>query len=73
MSMPERRLEPAALRTFIATALVGAGARQTDADAVATHLVDANLKGHDSHGAGRLPAYVDQARRELINLQASPR
>ncbi|MFP6808757.1 MAG: malate/lactate/ureidoglycolate dehydrogenase [Pseudomonadales bacterium] len=28
------------------------------ADAVANHLVEANLKGHDSHGVGMLPTYI---------------
>lgn len=31
---------------------------EAEAHAVATHLVDANLKGHDSHGVGMLPAYI---------------
>ena len=35
-----------------------AGAAPENADLVASHLVEANLKGHDSHGVGMIPAYV---------------
>ena len=38
--------------------LVAAGAPSAHADAVAHHLVEANLKGHDSHGVGMVPSYV---------------
>jgi uncharacterized oxidoreductase len=34
------------------------GSSPTEAAVVADHLVDANLKGHDSHGVGMLVAYV---------------
>ena len=34
-------------------------ARPRRVDAVTTNLIDANLAGHDSHGIGMLPRYVD--------------
>jgi uncharacterized oxidoreductase len=37
---------------------VAAGANKSEASAVAKHLVEANLKGHDSHGVGMLPVYI---------------
>jgi len=45
------------------TALVGdiflaAGCDAEEARAVATHLVEANLTGHDSHGVCKIPEYV---------------
>ncbi|WP_431104341.1 malate/lactate/ureidoglycolate dehydrogenase [Roseateles noduli] len=52
--------------TIDATRLLGAvrlvvagfGSGDDEIDAVATHLVDANLTGHDSHGIGILPRYA---------------
>ncbi len=38
--------------------LTAAGAAEEDAAIVAGHLVEANLRGHDSHGVGMLPHYV---------------
>jgi uncharacterized oxidoreductase len=38
--------------------LSAAGAAEADAAAVADHLVDANLAGHDSHGVAMVPYYV---------------
>ncbi|GAB1390593.1 hypothetical protein MASR1M6_27750 [Rubrivivax sp.] len=44
----------------LALAIVERGGSQPEeAEHVARHLVDANLAGHDSHGVGMLPRYVD--------------
>ena len=41
-------------------AIVGAaGSSPAEAEAVATNLVEANLRGHDSHGVGMVPRYID--------------
>ncbi len=42
-----------------ATILVAAGSSPAEAQTVAANLVMANLSGHDSHGVGMLPRYVD--------------
>ena len=47
------------LRTQCAGVLVAAGSSAEEADKVAANLVMANLSGHDSHGVGMLPRYVD--------------
>ncbi|MGZ5182240.1 MAG: malate/lactate/ureidoglycolate dehydrogenase [Ramlibacter sp.] len=43
----------------IATILRAAGSSAEEADTVAANLVLANLSGHDSHGVGMVPRYVD--------------
>ena len=49
--------------TAIATAiLLHAGRNQTAAERVSSRLVSANVTGHDSHGVGMIPAYVDGIR-----------
>jgi uncharacterized oxidoreductase len=48
------------LRELAATILAAAGSSPDEAQTVAARLVDANLTGHDSHGAIRVPQYVAQ-------------
>jgi hydroxycarboxylate dehydrogenase B len=47
------------LRAQAATVLVASGSSEQEAATVAANLVMANLSGHDSHGIGMLPRYVD--------------
>lgn len=42
----------------VSSICMAAGARGPEASAVAAHLVEANLQGHDSHGVGMLPTYI---------------
>lgn len=45
---------------FAKAVLQGFGCNDSEAGIVASHLVDANLTGHDSHGIGMLPLYGEQ-------------
>jgi uncharacterized oxidoreductase len=47
------------LTAYVATILIATGSSATEAHAVADNLVLANLSGHDSHGVGMVPRYVD--------------
>lgn len=47
------------LRAQCATILVASGSSTDEANKVSANLVMANLSGHDSHGVGMLPRYVD--------------
>ena len=58
---------------FGATVLRGAGVRPPDAETIATFLVEANLRGVDSHGVARLPFYVRRMVKGLINPRPRPR
>jgi uncharacterized oxidoreductase len=51
--------QAAALRSEMAAILVAAGSSVQEARTVADNLVLANLSGHDSHGVGMVPRYVD--------------
>lgn len=46
------------LRAYAAAIVRAAGSAPAEADKVAVQLVEANLRGHDSHGIGLLPDYV---------------
>ncbi|MBV1878510.1 MAG: malate/lactate/ureidoglycolate dehydrogenase [Pseudomonadales bacterium] len=51
-------IKPDNLCQLTSAILVAAGSPLAEANIVADHLVEANLKGHDSHGVGMLPTYV---------------
>ena len=46
------------LRTLATRIVTAGGSKPAEAEIVADHLVEANLRGHDSHGVGMLVAYV---------------
>lgn len=53
-----KSLEPDALRTLVGNLFARAGCGDEEAAAIADHLVEANLAGHDSHGVIRTPIYL---------------
>ena len=61
--MPNPILIPAdRLRDFAERLFRSAGSSEREARLIAVHLVEANLKGHDSHGIGSIPVYVGNIR-----------
>jgi hydroxycarboxylate dehydrogenase B len=54
-----RKFPAAQLRSSVSSILVHSGSSAPEAQTVADNLVLANLSGHDSHGVGMLPRYVD--------------
>ena len=61
------RIDQKPLTQIAAAILHKAGAELERAQAVAEHLVIANLKGHDSHGVGMIPNYVKSMMSDLIH------
>ena len=59
--MSEILIAPDALTAVVAAILRAAGSNEREAGLVAGNLVGANLAGHDSHGIGMLPRYIDIA------------
>jgi len=56
---PSQRIAATALRDMAHAMVMATGAGEARATAVADHLVQANLFGHDSHGVGMLPKYMN--------------
>ena len=54
-----RNFEAGALRRQMARILEAAGSSAGEAGQVADNLVMANLSGHDSHGIGMIPRYIE--------------
>lgn len=61
-----RRIPSRALHAGIAAIFRAAGSDAAEAEAMADHLVGANLAGHDSHGAIRVPKYLEWAAAGLV-------
>jgi uncharacterized oxidoreductase len=54
-----KHVDPERLRDVVREIISAAGSHGDEPDRVADNLVDANLTGHDSHGVGMLPAYME--------------
>lgn len=52
---------PDQLRRYVFDVCSAIGSEPYEANLVAEQLVEANLSGHDSHGVGMMPAYVQSA------------
>lgn len=61
------------LAGFVTRIFTTLGSDEAAARTVADHLVTANLKGHDSHGVGMIPAYVNNIRNGLLQPGAHAR
>jgi len=65
------RTEP--LARAIAAVVAAGGSDAREARLVAENLVEANLQGHDSHGIGMIPRYVDALLEGGLVANAHPR
>jgi uncharacterized oxidoreductase len=54
-----RKHSAAQLRATVSAIVAAAGSTPGEAQTVANNLVLANLSGHDSHGVGMVPRYID--------------
>jgi L-2-hydroxycarboxylate dehydrogenase (NAD+) len=67
------RIAAPALAAFIQRALEAAGLRSDDAKVVADLMVEADLRGSDTHGVIRLPLYLRRLKAGGINARADIR
>jgi len=66
-------IRPIALREFCSTVLIRLNVPPDQATVIAANLVDADLKGIDSHGVVRLPIYVERLRAGVVNPRPNVR
>jgi hydroxycarboxylate dehydrogenase B len=52
-------VQSAPLAAAVRAIVAAAGSHEAEARMVADNLVEANLRGHDSHGVGMVPRYID--------------
>src|SRR5690242_10745673 len=69
----EARIAAQQLMDFVARAFIAAGLAESDAQAVAGLMVEADLRGSDTHGVIRLPLYVRRLRAGGINAKPNIR
>ncbi|MCC6437802.1 MAG: malate/lactate/ureidoglycolate dehydrogenase [Acidimicrobiales bacterium] len=67
-------IHPDRLHSYVRRVCAGMGSSEREATLVADQLVGANLSGHDSHGVGMVPAYVDGfvRKRLQVNQHVTP-
>ena len=68
-----KTIQAADLRERVATIIRATGSSEAEARTVAANLVLANLTGHDSHGVGMVPRYVDAVLESGLTPNASVR
>src|SRR5450755_4611984 len=56
---PDRLFSADKLADVVAAIVRGAGSTPEEAGQVAANLIEANLRGHDSHGVGMVPRYIE--------------
>lgn len=61
-------IRPQDLHAWTAALFEAAGSSATEAQLTADHLVGANLSGHDSHGVGMAPRYVQSLLNDELQL-----
>ncbi|KAF2432941.1 putative malate/L-lactate dehydrogenase [Tothia fuscella] len=59
-------------RTFVEKVLIGSGVSGENAAIVADCLVQADLRGVDTHGINRIPSYMARAREGVLDATISP-
>jgi LDH2 family malate/lactate/ureidoglycolate dehydrogenase len=59
-------------RAFVESVLVGNGVSRPNAAIVARCLVEADLRGVDTHGINRIPSYMARIRQGVLDPKASP-
>ncbi|SNT23912.1 uncharacterized oxidoreductase [Noviherbaspirillum humi] len=61
-----------ALHRWVTDIWLAAGSNENEARLTADHLVGANLAGHDSHGVGMVPRYVNSWLADELQLNRQP-
>lgn len=66
------RFDAKQLHEIASKVLAGIGATAAEAEAVAEHLVECHLAGHDSHGLIRIPQYYALVQEKKLRLGETP-
>ncbi|KAJ5569430.1 uncharacterized protein N7459_008860 [Penicillium hispanicum] len=65
-------INPADLQEFVQNILVANGTQRENAAIVANCLVQADLRGVDTHGSNRIPSYMKRIRQKVLDSAAIP-
>ena len=67
------RANPDRLRRGVRAIFAKGGCDAAEAEAIADHLVEANLMGHDSHGVIRVAKYIEWQKRGMVLANRAPK
>lgn len=59
-------------QSFVERVLIGNHVLQENAEIIASCLVQADLRGVDTHGINRIPSYMARVREGVLDAQAMP-
>ncbi|OKL56178.1 hypothetical protein UA08_08562 [Talaromyces atroroseus] len=65
-------IQPAVLQQFVHRILTGNGVSDEHAKVITQCLVQADLRGVDTHGSNRIPSYMKRIRQKVLNPSATP-
>jgi uncharacterized oxidoreductase len=65
---PHRLVPAEELKAMVRAMCQAKGSSEAEAAYVASNLVEANLTGHDSHGVGMMPTYVESFLKGMLKL-----
>lgn len=68
-----RHFNAASLKHWVAAVFAPCGVAQVDADMATQVLVRTSLRGIDTHGIARIPAYLEKLKTGVVNPRAQPR
>ena len=60
------------LTTLVRNILIGNGVPKPNASIIADCLVQADLRGVDTHGSNRIPSYMERIRQKVLDSSAQP-
>ena len=73
VKVEELLIEEPRLRGLILAIFAKAGSNPKECEIAANHLLEANLRGHDSHGVGMVPIYIANALEGEMKLNHTPK
>ncbi|KAK6368038.1 hypothetical protein LTS17_010191 [Exophiala oligosperma] len=71
-SQQVHQVQPNDLQRFVESILTANGVSSEHAETIASGLVQADLRGVDTHGANRIPSYMERIRRKILDPTAVP-
>ncbi|KAK4987412.1 hypothetical protein LTR50_004649 [Elasticomyces elasticus] len=69
---PKKRVSAANAKKYVEGVLARNGVSMTNAAIIADCLVQADLRGVDTHGINRIPSYMARVREKVLDAAASP-
>ena len=69
---PKVHVSDSAARTLVSAILTGNGVPSSNAAIIADCLIQADLRGIDTHGMNRIPSYMERVRQGVLDARAQP-